>query len=133
TDLKATRGTFDTKSNVLELTDGIDVVSQNGMRAQLSRATLDTKRSTIVSREPVKVEMPTAQVTSNQLEIAQKARTVSFIDNVVTTLKPEPGNRSAGADRQLAGPQDRRMLSMGRPDLPVVVNSQRLDIDDASK
>lgn len=132
TDVKATRGTYDTKTSVMELYDGIDIVSQNGMRAKLSRATLDTRSSTIVSREPVKVEMPTGQVTSNQLEVHQKDKRVAFIDNVVTTLKPEqkPGAAAVEAKAK-AAPGQARMV--GSSDEPVTVNSSRLDIDDARK
>jgi len=130
TDLFATRGTYDTKKSELELFDGIDVVSQNGMRAKLSRATILTKESTIVSREPVKVEMPTGEVTSNQLEVYQKTKQVAFIDNVVTTLRPEQ-KQGAAASKAQASPAQPRMV--GASGQPVVVNSSRLDVDDLKK
>lgn len=129
TDLTATRGTFDTKKNELELYDGIDVVSQSGMRAKLSRATILTKESIITSREPVKVDMPTGQVTSSELEIYQKKRQVAFIGNVVTRLVPEtkPGKETAAPAPQ---GQNRTVGASGGP---VIINSQRLDIDDLGK
>lgn len=123
TDLKATRGTFDNKQNQLELYDGIDIVSQNGMHAKLTRATIFTKESKIVSREPVMVEMPTGSVSGRQMELNQKTKQVAFMDGVAARVKPE---RKPGA----AAPAQK---GFGSSDAPVDITSERLDVDDTAK
>ena len=127
TDLKATRGTFDNAQNQLELYDGIDIVSQSGMKARLSRATVFTKEHRIVSQEPVAVEMPTASVRSRQMVIEQKSRQVLFSHGVAARLTPERKPPAAIA----AATQPQRAFGSG--DGPVDVTADRLEIDDASK
>lgn len=129
TDLKATRGTFDNTHNQLELYDGIDVVSQSGMKAKLSRATVFTKEHRIESKEPVAVEMPTATVRSRQMTIEQKSRQVAFTHGVAARLTPE---RKAGA-APAATPAAGQPRAFGSGDTPVDVTAERLDIDDAAK
>ena len=43
TKLTATRGTYDIKAGVLELLDKINIVSESGMRAELTQALIETK------------------------------------------------------------------------------------------
>lgn len=123
TDLKAARGTFDNKQNQLELYDGIDIVSQNGLHAKLTRATIYTKEQKIVSREPVMVEMPAGSVSGRQMELDQKTKQVSFLDGVAARVKPE---RKLGA----AAPTQK---GFGSTDAPVDITSERLDVDDTAK
>ena len=125
TDLKATRGSFDNKNSQLELFDGIEINSQNGMRARLTRATILTKDHKIISREPVMVEMPAGSVSARQMEIDQKSRQVAFLDGVAARLKPErkPGVATAMASQK----------GFGSSDAPVDVTSERLDVDDTAK
>lgn len=125
TDLKATRGSFDNKQNQLELYDGIDITSQNGMRARLTRATVLTKEHKIVSREPVMVEMPTGSISAREMELDQRSRQVVFLDGVAARLKPE---RKPGASP--TGPSQK---AFGSTDGPVDVTSDRLDVDDTAK
>lgn len=125
TDLKAKLGTFDSRSHQLELFNGIEVVSQNGMKATLTRATVLTKESKIVSREPVVVEMPTGSIRARQMQIDQKARQVTFTDGVAARVIPERKPAALAAATALRG--------FGSTDAPVDITSERLDIDDASK
>ena len=53
TNLKAAHGEFNTKTNQLELTGGIDIVAESGLKAKLSRATILTNDNVIFSKEPV--------------------------------------------------------------------------------
>jgi LPS export ABC transporter protein LptC/lipopolysaccharide transport protein LptA len=125
TNLKAKLGSFDSKQNQLELYDGIEVVSQSGMRASLTRATVLTKEHKIVSREPVMVEMQTGTVSGRQMQIDQKTRQIAFTDGVAARVKPErraTGAAAAGSPR-----------GFGSGDDPVDITSDRLDVDDAAK
>ncbi len=67
TEITATRGTFDHEASILELFDRIDVVSENGLNAKLTRATILTKESLIKSSEPVVVEFPAGTIHSNTM------------------------------------------------------------------
>ena len=129
TDLKAKLGTFDSKQNILELYDGIEVVSQTGMKATLSKATILTKDHKIFSREPVLVEMPSGTVRSREMELDQQTRQVAFLKGVTTRLTPE---RKPGAEppSKATAPNQR---AFGNQDAPVDIVSERLDIDDTAK
>ena len=114
TTLAAKRGTFDNKANVLELYDSIDVAGDAGMKAKLTRATIDTKENIITSREPVMVMMEAGTISANQMTARQKAKEYTFVDKVRTHLnaregKAEPAGRSS-QDRC----DDRRVKCAGR-------------------
>lgn len=132
TDLTAAHGLFDSKASQLDLTGGITVITQTGMRAELQSATLMTKEGTLVSNEPVKVAMPSGVITSNQLNLNQKTRDVTFVDAVVAHLVPpaKPGADAAAVPRA-DGPRD--LGGFGASNAPVDVTADRLDVRDASK
>ena len=87
TKLTATRGTFNNKQSVIELFDAIDIAGDNGLKAQLTRATIKTKEGVILSDAPVRVEMPAGTITANQLMIRQKEKEYTFNNQVRTDLK----------------------------------------------
>ncbi len=127
TNLKARAGTFDTSKNVLELFERIDVTSQNGMRANLTRATVHTKDGIITSDRPVLVTMPTGTVRGKAVKIVQKQRLVTFSGGVVARLKQDArpkatdaANKSGGSQQPLSGSGE-----------PVDITSSKLHIDDA--
>jgi lipopolysaccharide transport protein LptA/LPS export ABC transporter protein LptC len=125
TKLKATRGTFDNKTNVLELYDAIDVTGDNGLSAHLTRATVQTKDNVITSIEPVVVAMSSGRITSNRMTARQKAKEYTFVENVKTRFK---GHEGDGTPQQAKGTQ-----LVGQSNGPVEVASNRLDIDDNKK
>lgn len=125
--LTATRGTFDNKTNILELFDSINVTGDGGLNAKLTRATIQTKENIITSDQSSTIIMGAGQITSNQLKIRQKTKEYTFVDNVRTHMQPkQPAN---AADNQ----QDQNALPFGKPGAPVDVASNRLDIDDTKK
>lgn len=130
TTISAARGTFDNKANVLELYDAIDVDGNAGMKAKLTRATIDTKESIITSKEPVSVAMEAGSIEANQMTVRQKAKEYTFVDNVRTHLKAreaKPGDQSA------ASAADQSTGMMGASNAPVDILSNRLDVNDATK
>lgn len=90
--LNATRGTIDTLTSVLFLSDGIHIETDRGMIAQLERATVESKVGRITSDRPVRVGMAAGEVRANSLELLQKARIVSFDNGVATRLLPRPAS-----------------------------------------
>ena len=89
TNLKAAHGLYNTKSAELEMFDGIKIVSENGMRAKLSRATVFTKTNVIISKEPVEVSVPAGTIRSKEMTLLNKTHEATFLNDVVTHLVPE--------------------------------------------
>jgi len=135
TNLKAAHGLYNSKTAELEMFDGIDIVSENGLRAKLSRATVFTKQNVIVSKEPVEVAMPTGTVRSKEMTLHNKTHEATFLNEVVTHLVPDPkaptpAMPAAGAPAA-AHAASAPMISAGNG--PIDVTSNRLDIDDVKK
>jgi len=126
TNLEAAHGLYDTKTNELELYDGIDIVSDRGMHARLSRATVLTKQNVVVTKEPVVVEMPAGTIRSKTMRLRNKTREVTFLDSVVAHLVPGQGTQGTAA--QTAG-----VPLISAANGPVDITSNRLDIDDTEK
>jgi lipopolysaccharide transport protein LptA/LPS export ABC transporter protein LptC len=136
TNLKAAHGLYNTKSAELEMFDGIDITSENGMRAKLSRATVFTKTNVIVSKEPVQVEVPAGTIRSKEMTLHNKTHEATFLNDVAAHLVPEkkaptPAPPAAGAKPAPAPTASTPMLSAGNG--PIDVTSNRLDIDDVKK
>ena len=127
TNLVATRGMFDNKSNILELYESIKVTGDGGLDAQLTRATIKTKEGIITSDQPSTVLMGAGKITSNNLTIRQKTKEYTFLDTVRTHIKPK--EQTPEAKEQNAA----KSLPFGKPGEPVDIDSNRLDIDDGAK
>ena len=127
TNLVATRGMFDNKSNILELYESIKVTGDGGLDAQLTRATIKTKEGIITSDQPSTVLMGAGKITSNNLTIRQKTKEYTFLDTVRTHIKPK--EQKPEAKEQNAA----KSLPFGKPGEPVDIDSNRLDIDDGAK
>ena len=118
--LKATRGTLDNKKGELELYDGVDVDASNGMRTQLDRAMIYTKEHRVVSRDPVRAQMPTGTLTANSMDFSTDKRVGQFRGNVTLRLTQTPSTTGARPSIGLGG--DARQ--------PVDIRAQEFDIDD---
>jgi lipopolysaccharide transport protein LptA/LPS export ABC transporter protein LptC len=128
TNLKAAHGLFNSKTNELELYDGIDITSDNGMHAKLSRARILTKENVVTSKEPVTVEMPAATITSNEMAFRNKTREVTFLNAVNARIIPKQDPAAAPAGGKAAGTP---LIGAGKG--PIDILSNRLDIDDLGK
>jgi LPS export ABC transporter protein LptC len=126
TEITATRGTFDHEASILELFDRIDVVSENGLNAKLTRATILTKESLIKSSEPVAVEFPAGTIHSNTMTIRQKEREISFVENVRVALKPH--EQEAPAPKPAQGTN-----LFAQSNEPIDIVASRLDVNDGAK
>lgn len=133
TDITATRGVFNNEKSVLDLYEEINVDSQSGLKARLTRATILTKEDLLTSDEPVLVEFPNGSVRSNKMTLRQKAREATFVENVevVLTPPPEKASESAGAEGAPAKQDDSALFAPSNG--PINIGAHRLDIDDAGK
>ena len=128
--LTSPRGAFDNVANQLELMDEIKIRSDDGMRADLTQATIYLKDNRIVSTQPVAIDMKAGQIRANQMELLQSARQAMFSNGVMTRLKPEP--KPAGAPAKTPGaPTTAAPRMIGATDGPIDVASQTLQVDDA--
>lgn len=135
TNLTAAWGTYDQKKDILELFDDIDIVGSTGMRARLTRATVYTKESRVVSPEPVVAENATSTIRARSMQLEQKKRTAAFKSDVRVILKPQPKAGTAPpatAAARTRGPAAVPGL-MANTGLPVEVTSDTLDVDDTAR
>jgi lipopolysaccharide transport protein LptA len=119
--LKSTRGILDTKKSELELFDGVDIDATNGMRAQLDRAMVYTKENRVVSKDPIRAQMPTGTLTANAMDFSTTTRVGKFRGNVALRLVQTP-SAVTGARPSIGLGGDGKQ--------PVDIRSQEFDIDD---
>lgn len=131
TDFSAVKGVFNSKTGILELADKIDVDSADGMSARLTQATINTKVSSLISRQPVEVAFPAGTVRSASLGLRYKAKVVDFLHQVRANLNP-PKPREGTANQITAGTATQPGLFSGS-DQPVTITSKRFTIFDNEK
>src|SRR5262245_2119450 len=117
TKLKAKHGLYERAKGELELFDGIEIDGSNGMMARLSRATVYSKQSKVVSEHPVSASTPTGSVQASAMTLETKKRLAQFRGAVAVRLVQSAQAVGLGADARK----------------PVDVRSETLDIDDAQK
>jgi lipopolysaccharide export system protein LptA len=117
TKLKAKHGFYERAKGELELFDGIEIDGSNGLMARLSRATVYSKQSKVVSEEPVSAVTPTGSVQALAMTFENKTRAAQFRGAVSVRMLQSGQAVSLGADARK----------------PVDVRSETLDIDDAQK
>lgn len=131
TKLKAVHGFYNSKTSELELYDGIDVISESGLHARLSRATVHTKKNVVESKEPVVVEMPGGTIRSNEMTLHNKTRKVTFLKGVVAHLVPaeQPKTKTPASTKTPTGGAPLITAANG----PIDITSEQLVIDDAHR
>lgn len=97
--LSAPTGTFQTKTEKLELSGDIRTAQSGGMTARLSRASIDMKKQIIVSNEPVEVDFLNGTLRSDSMTIHTAENRVIFRDNVRVHIRKRPGKRKAGTNQ----------------------------------
>jgi LPS export ABC transporter protein LptC/lipopolysaccharide transport protein LptA len=131
TDVTATRGVFDNEKNLLELYEEINVDSQSGLKARLTRATILTKEDLLTSDEPVLVEFPNGSVRSKRMTLRQKAREATFVDEVAVILTPPADDKAKKPAESEKAAADSALFTPANG--PINIDANRLDIDDTGK
>ncbi len=129
TDITAVRGLFNHTAGVLDLYEQIDVVSQSGLKAKLTRATIVTKENLITSDEPVFIEFPSGNIRAKNMRLRQKAREATFADTVQVELTPP----APAANATTPDPAGKESSLFAPSNGPVNINSERLDVNDTSQ
>jgi lipopolysaccharide export system protein LptC len=85
----ARNGLYNTKTELLTLSNNIVVTSTNGYEALLSEAVLDIRAGKIVSEKPVLVKTSTLNINANRLEVSDGGDLMRFERGVTVLLLPE--------------------------------------------
>lgn len=123
--LVAAAGHFQTKTEVLQLRDGVKVTTSTGMTAELAAADIYFKDKRLTSASPVQIVMPNGKVRAKGLELLTEAKRVRFLADVTAHLTPAP---TAGAS-----PAAGAAAALMQTDGPIDINSATLEIDDVGK
>ena len=91
--LTAVEGVYDTKADLLTLSQEIVIVSTAGYQGRLSEAQVEVKKGRIVSEKPVQMKMPQGTLDANRLEVTETGAVIRFEGGVVMNLTPEAVNR----------------------------------------
>jgi lipopolysaccharide export system protein LptC len=85
--VNAVSGVYNTKSELLTLTQYILLTSSSGYEGHLTEAVLDVKKNYLVSEHPVEVLMISGVINANRLEVIDNGAVLRFDGGVVMTVK----------------------------------------------
>ena len=85
----ANNGLYNTKTELLTLSDNVLVTSSNGYEAVLSEAVIDMHAGKIVSEKPVLVKTSTLNINANRLEVLDRGDVMRFERGVTVLMLPE--------------------------------------------
>lgn len=94
-EMSAASGTYDMKTEMLTLTDNIDLVSSTGYAGRLSEAVIDVRKGNVVSDKPVWLKLLNGFLNAKRLEVIDKGTVIRF-SGVTMTLQPENDSGKSG-------------------------------------
>jgi lipopolysaccharide transport protein LptA len=122
--LSGVAGLYETKSQLLTLTNGIDITTSDGKHAQLIEAQIETAKGNIVSNKPVKVQFPNGDLRSDGVEIFNNGEMMHFFGSVVlNTVGRAPATPAPDSKVSKAVPPTQH-------DAPVRITSASLEMRD---
>lgn len=95
--LSATKATFDSQKEQLQLRESVRVVTENGQEALMRSADVDFKAGTVRSREGVNVRLPDMSVSANELDIVDNGGRIAFIGRVSAVIDDKDSKASSGS------------------------------------
>jgi lipopolysaccharide export system protein LptC len=81
-------GTYDIKSEMLTLTEQVDIRSSSGYEAQLGDAVIDVHKGTVTSEKPLWVKMAGAVIRAKRLEVRDSGELIRFGGGVTVNAQP---------------------------------------------
>lgn len=100
-EMTAASGIYDTKSDVLRLTDTIQLSSSAGYSGRLSDAVVDVRKGNVVTEHPVEVILLNGTLSANRLEVVNSGELLRFDGGVAMNLML---NQSAAATNSQGAP-----------------------------
>jgi lipopolysaccharide export system protein LptC len=112
--VNARTGAFDTQKEKLRLIDDVVVRTETGYDIRMRTADVDFKGGTVVSKEPVTVNLGTATVNADTLDVKDNGALISFEGRVHVLIKNAPAGTLKGPEREGSTPAPE--LLAPRPD-----------------
>ena len=99
-DVTAVAGLYDTKSELLTLTQYVHIISSDGYEGHLTAATVDVRKGLIVSEQPVEVNLPNGKLNAKRMEVVDNGALMRFDGGIVLVLTGEPGSADRKGSRR---------------------------------
>jgi len=97
-------GLFDTQKEKLRLVDDVRIKTESGHAMAMRTADVDFKSGTVVSREPVKVNLGETTVDANTLDVQKNGELITFDGRVRVFIPNAPKGTIAGPEREGSTP-----------------------------
>jgi lipopolysaccharide export system protein LptC len=91
-EMSAVSGIYDAKTEMLTLSEDIELFSSTGYEGRLSEAVIDVRKGNVVSDKPVWVKMLDGFLNAKRLDIVERGAVIRFT-GVAMTL--QPGKRTS--------------------------------------
>jgi lipopolysaccharide export system protein LptC len=102
--IKSINGIYDTKSEMLKLSDHITLNSTSGYEGRLSEATVNVTSGNVVSESPVDLKLPNGFLNANRMEVVENGALVVFGGGVAVTLNPAQARPAPQASAPVRAP-----------------------------
>lgn len=102
--VNARSGHFDQQKEKLKLVDDVKIRTESGYDVQMRTADVDFKAGTVLSREPVRVNLGTTTVNADTLDVKDNGGLIVFEGRVRVVIENAPANSLAGPERQGSTP-----------------------------
>ena len=129
-DVTSVAGLYNTKSELLTLTQHVVVTSSDGYEAHLTEATANTHQGTIVSEKPVEVLLPNGKLNANRMEAIDNGALLRFGGGAILDLTQAAPN---SADKKMPRPSGALQGFSANRDKPVHITSTTLEVRDKEK
>ena len=84
--LKAQKGVFDTQSEIMSLSQGIDITTNQGMAAHLKNANINMKKQHLVTSSPVQMSLNGNIIKANNMDLSIARKRILFGGGVEVKL-----------------------------------------------
>ena len=128
-DVTSVAGLYNTKSELLTLTQYVVLMSSDGYEAHLTEATANTRQGTMVSEKPVEVLLPNGKLNANRMEVIDNGALLRFDGGAILDLAQAPGP----ADKKMPRPSGALQGFSANRDKPVHITSTTLEVRDKVK
>lgn len=91
--MTATGGVMDNDTNIMQFSDGIDIVTNDGMTAKLQSATIQIKDGTMQTNDPVEIERVGFTIRADRLDVKNNGENLTFQDRVKVVIDPKTVRR----------------------------------------
>lgn len=91
--MTATGGVMDNDTNIMQFSDGIKIVTDDGMTAVFQSATIQIDDGTMQTSDPVEIEREGFTVRSDRFDVTENGEVLVFQDRVKMTIDPKTVRR----------------------------------------